>query len=243
MTGKKLHLIVICISLLISNSLFLDDCSLLPNSEENSWLSDREHNKKWDAERRGNTWLPISTRDFRLNRKVNSQYCTLPSTCYLTDQKANWWGKQLKSMNSGRWAYEQVEGIWFLQETEESTQAALVTLTLLLLLLLSRFSRVWLCATPETAAHQAPPSLGFSRQEHWSGLPFPSPMHESEKWNGSRSVVSDSSDPMDCSPPGSSVHGIFQARVLEWRAIAFPLPWHYRWHIFEAVAKVMSLLG
>ena len=47
---------------------------------------------------------------------------------------------------------------------------------LLLLLLLSRFSRVQLCATPETAAHQAPPSLGFSRQEHWSGLPFPSPM-------------------------------------------------------------------
>ena len=32
------------------------------------------------------------------------------------------------------------------------------------------------------AAHQAPPSLGFSRQEHWSGLPFPSPVHESEKW-------------------------------------------------------------
>ena len=46
---------------------------------------------------------------------------------------------------------------------------------LLLLLLLSSISRVWLCATPETAAHQAPPSLGFSRQEHWSGLPFPSP--------------------------------------------------------------------
>ena len=50
-----------------------------------------------------------------------------------------------------------------------------------MLLLLSRFSRVRLCAIPETAAHQAPPSLGFSRQEHWSGLPFPSPMHESEK--------------------------------------------------------------
>ena len=41
------------------------------------------------------------------------------------------------------------------------------------------------------AAHQAPPSLGFSRQEHWSGLPFPSPMHESEKWKCSHSVVSD----------------------------------------------------
>ena len=52
---------------------------------------------------------------------------------------------------------------------------------LLLLLLLNHFSRVRLCATPQTAAHQAPLSLGFSRQEHWSGLPFPSPMHESEK--------------------------------------------------------------
>ena len=52
--------------------------------------------------------------------------------------------------------------------------------TLLLLLLLSRFSRVRLCATPEMAAYQAPLSLGFSKQEHWSGLPFPSPMHESE---------------------------------------------------------------
>ena len=50
-----------------------------------------------------------------------------------------------------------------------------------MLLLLSHFSRVRLCATPETAAHQALLPLGFSRQEHWSGLPFPSPMHESEK--------------------------------------------------------------
>ena len=59
----------------------------------------------------------------------------------------------------------------------------------LLLLLLSRFNRVQLCATPETAAHQGPPSLGFSRQEHWSGLPFPSPTHESEKWKWKRSRV------------------------------------------------------
>ena len=44
------------------------------------------------------------------------------------------------------------------------------------LLLLRCFSRVWLCATPQTVAHQAPPSLGFSRQEHWSGLPFSSPI-------------------------------------------------------------------
>ena len=36
-------------------------------------------------------------------------------------------------------------------------------------------SRVQLFATPWTVAHQAPPSMGFSRQEYWSGLPFPSP--------------------------------------------------------------------
>ena len=54
--------------------------------------------------------------------------------------------------------------------------------SLLLLLLLSRFSRVRLCATPLMAAHWASPFLGFSKQEHWSGLPFPSRMHESEKW-------------------------------------------------------------
>ena len=36
-------------------------------------------------------------------------------------------------------------------------------------------SRVWLFVTPWTVAHQAPPSMGFPRQEYWSGLPFPSP--------------------------------------------------------------------
>ena len=77
------------------------------------------------------------------------------------------------------------------------------------ILLLSRFSRVQLCATPQTAAHQAPLSLGFSRQEHWSGLPFPSPMRESEKWKWSRWVVSDSSQP----------HGLQPTRLL--------CPWHF----------------
>ena len=57
----------------------------------------------------------------------------------------------------------------------------MTSLLLLLLLLLSHFSRVRLCVTPEMAAHQAPPSLGFSRQEYWIGLPFPSLVHESEK--------------------------------------------------------------
>ena len=41
--------------------------------------------------------------------------------------------------------------------------------------LLNRFSRVRPCETPEMAAHQAPPSMGFARHEYWSGLPLPSP--------------------------------------------------------------------
>ena len=75
-----------------------------------------------------------------------------------------------------------------------------IQLSLLLLLLLSRFSRVQLCVTLQTAAHQAPRSLRFSRQEHWSGLPFPTPMHESEKGKGSPSGVSDSWRPHGLQP-------------------------------------------
>ena len=78
-------------------------------------------------------------------------------------------------------------------------------------------SIVYNSATPWTTAHRAPLSMGFSRQEYWSGLPFPSPVCESEVAQSCPTL----SDPMDCSPPGSSVHGIFQARVLEWGAIAF----------------------
>ena len=93
----------------------------------------------------------------------------------------------------------------------------------MLLLLLSRFSRVLLCVTPEMAAHQAPPSLGFSRQEHLPGvgchflLQCTKVKSESEVAQSCPTLR----DPTDCSPPGSSVHGIFQARVLEWGAIAF----------------------
>ena len=58
----------------------------------------------------------------------------------------------------------------------------------MLLLLLSCSSRVQLCENPQTAAHQAPLSLGFSRQEHWSGLPFPSPTRESEVAQSSRTL-------------------------------------------------------
>ena len=67
------------------------------------------------------------------------------------------------------------------------------------------------------AAHQAPPSLGFSRQEHYfllQGMKVKSERDVSQSYP----ILS---DPVDRSLPGSSVHGIFQARVLEWGAIAF----------------------
>ena len=63
--------------------------------------------------------------------------------------------------------------LWLLLEKKKLTPGEVegwlgicIDRLLLLLLLLSRFSRVQLCATPETAAHQALLSLGFSRQEH-----------------------------------------------------------------------------
>ena len=82
--------------------------------------------------------------------------------------------------------------------------------------------------------------MGFSSQEYWSRLPFPSPGHLPDPGIEPRSpalqadtLTSESEvtqlcltlcDPMDCSLPGSSVHGILQARVLEWVAIAFSTP-------------------
>ena len=61
-------------------------------------------------------------------------------------------------------------------------------------------SRVQLFATLWTAAYQAPLSMGFSRQEYWSGLPFPSSLDESEKWKWSRSVVSNPQWPHGLQP-------------------------------------------
>ena len=82
-------------------------------------------------------------------------------------------------------------------------------------------SHVRLLVTPWTAAHQAPPSLGFSRQEQWSELHFLLQCMKAKSENEVAQSCPTLSDPLDCSLPGSSVHGIFQARVLEWGAIAF----------------------
>ena len=91
----------------------------------------------------------------------------------------------------------------------------------LLLLLLSRFSRVRLCATPLTEAHQAPPSLGFSGKNTGVGCHFLLQCMKVKSESEVAQLCRTLSDPMECSLPGSSIHGIFQAGVLEWGAIAF----------------------
>ena len=89
------------------------------------------------------------------------------------------------------------------------------------LLLLSRFSRVRLCATPETAAHQAPLPWDSPGKNTGVGCHFlPQCMKVKSESEVAQSCPT-LSDPMDCSPPGSPVPGIFQARVPEWGAIAF----------------------
>ena len=98
-----------------------------------------------------------------------------------------------------------------------------------LLLLLSHFSRVRLCATPWQQPTRLPHPCDSPGKNTGVGCHF---LLQCMKVK-SQSEVAQScptlSDPMDCSPPGSSVHGIFQARVLEWGAIAskMGLNWVY----------------
>ena len=89
-------------------------------------------------------------------------------------------------------------------------------------------SQVRLFATPWTVAYQAPPSMGFSRQDYWSGLPLPSPhsVYTTSRMNPAAAAKSLQSCPtlcypVNCNPPDSSVHGILQARILKWVSISF----------------------
>ena len=86
-----------------------------------------------------------------------------------------------------------------------------------LLLLLGHFSRVRPCATPQTAAHQAPPPLGVCRQNTGVGCHF---LLQCMKVKSESEVAQSCptlSDPMDY-----TVHGILQAQILQW--VAFPFP-------------------
>ena len=83
--------------------------------------------------------------------------------------------------NTGVGSHSLLQGIFLTQGSNTGLlycRQILYQLSYKLLLLLSRFSSVRLCATPWVAAHQALPSLGFSRQEYWSGLPLPSPSYK-----------------------------------------------------------------
>ena len=94
----------------------------------------------------------------------------------------------------------------------------------LLLLLLSRFSRVRLCATPETAAHQAPCPWDSPGKNTGVGCRFLLQCMKVKSESEVAQLCLTLCDPMDCSLPSSSIHGIFQARVLEW--VPLPSPWN-----------------
>ena len=98
-------------------------------------------------------------------------------------------------------------------------RGSIFSISLLMLLLLSRFSRVWLCdpidgSQPGSAWDSPGKNIGVGCHFLFQCMKVKS---ESEVAQSSLTL----SDPMDCSLPGSSIHGIFQARVLEWVAIAF----------------------
>ena len=75
------------------------------------------------------------------------------------------------------------------------------------------------------AAHQTPPSLGYPRQEYWSGWPFPSPTHESEKWKWKWSPVRLLATPWTAVYQDPLSMGFSRPRVQEWGAIAFSVGW------------------
>jgi len=87
-----------------------------------------------------------------------------------------------------------------------------------LLLLLSCFSRIRLCVTPEMAAHQAPPPWDSPGKNTGVGRHFLLQCMKVKSESEVTQSCPTPSDPMDCSLPGSSIHGILQARVLEWVA-------------------------
>ena len=95
-----------------------------------------------------------------------------------------------------------------------------MSLGLLLLLLLSRFSRVRLCVTPGKPS-RLPRPWDSPGKNTGVGCHFLLQCMEVKSESEVAQSCPTLSDPMDCSPPGSSIHGIFQARVLEWGAIAF----------------------
>ena len=89
-----------------------------------------------------------------------------------------------------------------------------------LLLLLSRFSRVWLCVTPETAAHQAPHPWDSPGKNTGVGCHFLLQCMKVKSESEVAQSCPTHSNPMDCSLPGSSIHGF--SRQEYWSGVPFP---------------------
>ena len=142
----------------------------------------------------------IATSDEKRNKRGYEQpLLSLEQGRHMAD--SNWWLQFLLKKCESKW-YFQIE-VGKQKPQEISFFLYLISsdaITSYLLLLLSRFSRVRLCVTPETAAHQAPPVPGILQARTLEWLTFPSPMHESEKWKWSRSVMSDSEQPHRLQP-------------------------------------------
>ena len=96
----------------------------------------------------------------------------------------------------------------------------------LLLLLLSRFSHVWLC-NPIDGIPPDSPVPGILQARTWVGCHFLLQCMKVKIESEVAQLRLTLSDPMDYSLPGSSVRGVFQAKVLEWSAIAFSAYWSW----------------
>ena len=100
-------------------------------------------------------------------------------------------------------------------------------------------SHVQLFVIPWTVAYQAPPSMGFPRQEYWSGLQLPSPKYDHAAATSLQSCPT-LRNPRDGSPSGSPNSGILQARTLEWVAISFSNVWKWEMKV-KSLSRVRLL--
>ena len=116
-----------------------------------------------------------------------------------------------------------IEFLVFILSANKDRFTTTFSILLLLLLLLSRFSRVRLCATHRRQPIRLLCPWDSQGKNTGVGCHFLLQLMKVESEKEVAQSCPTLSDPMDCSPPGSSVHGSFQARVLEWVASAFSI--------------------
>ena len=113
------------------------------------------------------------------------------------------------SCSSHVWLFASIDG-----SLPSSSVHGILHARILVKVKVKSLSCVWLFATPWTVAHQDPPSMGFSRQEYWSGLPFPSPGDLPDPGIEPRSPALEADD-LTSEPPGP-----VSSRILEWLAVS-----------------------